>query len=163
MNIILVKHPDSAKLYCFSVPDHLATSVRRGSKVICNTARGMEVGIVKTGVITGSGAEDVARLNGARFPLADIDGVFVDLPMEEIGIPDYIAKSIPATEKIAKRLDEYRKCRAFFTSVVLNREHELIDGYSAYLVAKMLDLKYLPVYVRCFVDDRQSGDGKRAE
>lgn len=163
MNIILVKHPDSAKLYCFSVPDHLATSVRRGSKVICNTARGMKVGIAMTGVITGDGAEDVAKLHCAHFPLAEIDSVLVSIPMDEIEIPDYIAKSIPATEKIAKRLDEYRKRRAFFTTVAINCEHELIDGYSAYLVAKMLGLKYLPVYICYCIDNRQSGDGKRAE
>lgn len=115
MNIILVKHPDSAKLYCFSVPDHLATSVRRGSKVICNTARGMKVGIAMTGVITGDGAEDVAKLHCAHFPLAEIDSVLVSIPMDEIEIPDYIAN------------------------------------------------KYLPVYICYCIDNRQSGDGKRAK
>ncbi len=162
MNIVFVQHIGSPKEYCFSVPDHLTGVVKRGMRVMCKTARGEEIGIVKTGVITGDGAADIAKLHGAHFPLAEIDAAYASIPMDRIKISARMRDTIPATEKITQRIEEYKKDHAFHTGVALNSAGELVDGYSAYLVARMLGLKYIPVYTRYYFDNGGDDEGSKS-
>ena len=143
MNIVMVKHNGDNRQYCFEVPDGLVSKIKNGSRLLCATRRGQQPAIAQAGVISGDGAEDIARQNGAKFPLAKIVGVFDRIEMSEIKVPNYFTRTIPATEKIAKRIDEYRKTGAFNMNIVV-KDGVLTDGYTAYLVCKMLGHRTIP-------------------
>lgn len=70
----------------------------------------------------------------------------VDLEALEININDIVISNpfkafLPATHKIAKCYAHYKKNGVFDRNIVLDKNNELIDGYVAYLVAKMLGIK----------------------
>lgn len=71
LNVVFVKHGGS-KEYCFEVPNDLVPYIKSGTTVLVNTKRGLDVGEATTGVISGPGARDVAKKNGAYFPLAKV-------------------------------------------------------------------------------------------
>ena len=57
---------------------------------------------------------------------------------------DYMARTKPSDEKIAKRFLEFYHTGQFNTNVALDDNAVLIDGYSAYLVAQKVGLTFLP-------------------
>lgn len=147
MNIVMVKHDNVDRTYCFEVPDQLVPYVASGKRLICATRRGETTGVAITGVISGDGALDIAKQGGARLPLSKIVGVVGKVPMDEIKIPKYMTENIPSTEKIASRINEYRRSHCFNTPVFV-KDGYLYDGYTAFLVARMLDLKCIPYRLR---------------
>lgn len=69
----------------------------------------------------------------------------MDMPLADIRIPYSFAKTIPCNEKLNKRLDEWRRNRKFDTEIYVDSENNLFDGYTAYLIYKMLGYETVPV------------------
>lgn len=72
MNIVFVKHGKKNKRYAFEVPDFLVSRVTKGMELLVEAKNGLQIGTAVSGVISGDGALDVARENGARVPLAPV-------------------------------------------------------------------------------------------
>jgi len=145
MNIVEVCHKCGGKSFWFEVPDELKDMIHEGSSVVCSTKVGNSAGIAQTSVFSGDGIEMIAVQNGATLPLKSIIAVQVNFPMSEIKIGNHMKATRPARKKIQERLAEYYKDEKFYTRVSIDKRGYLVDGYSAYLVAKMFDLKEIPV------------------
>jgi hypothetical protein len=144
------------KRYAFEVPMELSAYVKKGNTVVCNTSKGVDIGITTTGVIYGPGAADIAEMNGAEFPLSTIIGVWSDIPMRTIQVPMHFKHSLPCAEKLQQRMDEYHQNQSFRTRIELDADGVLKDGYSAYCVAKLLDLEVLPVYIEIKKEEEET-------
>lgn len=70
-----------------------------------------------------------------------------DIPLDQIVIPDMFKETIPSPTKIAQRVNEWKKHKKFVTKIKVDGNNTLLDGYSAYLVAKMLGEPVLRVEV----------------
>lgn len=71
----------------------------------------------------------------------------MEMPLADIQVPYCFASTIPCNEKLNKRLDEYRKMHRFETEIYVDEFGKLFDGYTAYLVYKMLGYERVPVVV----------------
>ena len=69
------------------------------------------------------------------------------IPIENVKIPPYFAKSIPRNSKLIRRLDEWRKKKKFDIEIYVDSQSELFDGYTAYLIYKMLGKAHIPVVI----------------
>ena len=143
MNVAMIKHGNCGKVYWFEIPDHLADKVKPDARVVCDTARGRKYGVVVGSVVNEADVRDLMTASGATFPLRKIVGTTCDIAMDSIVVPDYMKHSKPSDEKIAKRFMEYYHTGKFSTNVVVADNNKLVDGYTAYLVAKALKLPYL--------------------
>ena len=83
----------------------------------------------------------------AMFVCDNRNKVYQHIPMEDIKIPKYFASTIPQPEKIAARVREIKESGRFNTTVTINKDGLLTDGYTAYLVAKMFDFAVLKAEV----------------
>lgn len=148
MYVIEIKHkPEQEKSYWFEVPAAMAGIIRKGDTVFCETCRGKQKGVAQTGVLSGDGIERMVKAAGAKLPLKRILEVTYKIPMKCIKINHDMITTKPAAHKLAKRIEELYTSGAFNTKVVLSPDGYLNDGYTAYLVAKMFDLVYLPVRI----------------
>jgi len=68
-----------------------------------------------------------------------IKSTTVKIDLDKINIPNNYAKTIPA-QKVAERLHFYKQTGTFDREIVIDEHNNLLDGYSTYLVCKMLDL-----------------------
>lgn len=82
MNVVFVRHGNS-KEYCFEVPENLVQYIKKDTVVLVETFRGLDVGTITTGVISGDGARDIAEKNGAYFPLKSVIS-FLDDRLREV-------------------------------------------------------------------------------
>jgi len=163
MKCVGVRHQAGQdKLFWFVVPDELCKFVHIKSKVYCSTQHGVSSGvvegvgeyvkfedddpIVKAGNLTAneSVVNFICSLSGRDIRIGDIrigvvTSVIDDVPLSEIHVPWRMASSSPSSEKIAKRVQEFYDFSDFETRVVIDEHGNLIDGYTAYLVAKMFD------------------------
>lgn len=155
MNIVEVCHKCGGKSFWFEVPDELKDMIHEGSSVVCNTKVGNSAGIAQTSVFSGDGIEMIAVQNGATLPLKSVIAVQANFPMSEIKIGNHMKATKPAQKKIRERLAEYYKDGKFYTRVSLDRRGYLVDGYSAYLVAKMFDLEEIPVVLEAKSDTKR--------
>ncbi len=140
MKVAMVKHTPVGQVFWFGVPDRFVNDIHPGSRVACDTVRGRKFGVVVGSPLNEEDAREVAVASGARFPLCQISAVATKVPMQNIKIPKYMARTKPRDEKISKRFMEVYHNGEFNTSVVVNKNGMLVDGYSAYLVAKKLGL-----------------------
>ena len=125
MNVAMVKHGNSEKIYWFEVPAHLSDAIKPGIRVACHTARGRKYGIVVGSVVNKADVHELMVASGATFPLRQI------------------VATTASDEKIAKRFMEYYHNKKFNTNVLVADNGLLLDGYTAYLVAKVLGLPYI--------------------
>lgn len=87
-----------------------------------------------------------------REGLADLVVQGIDIRIDElpqIKVSDIIIQKsfkykLPMPWKIKRCYGFYRKYHKFDRYVELNENYELVDGYVAYLVAKMLDIETVP-------------------
>lgn len=68
-----------------------------------------------------------------------IKSTTVRVNLDKINIPSNYAKTLPA-QKVAERLHLYKQTGTFDREIVIDEHNNLLDGYSTYLVCKMLDL-----------------------
>lgn len=64
----------------------------------------------------------------------------VYIPTSNIKVPRSFEKKLPSTQKIAERINAYRKTGAFDREVIVDKDNNLVDGYTVYLVCKMLGI-----------------------
>lgn len=143
MKVALVKHTPAGQVFWFGIPEHLVNDVHPGSRVACDTARGRKFGVVVGSPLNEEDVKEVAIASGAVFPLRQISAVATKVPMQNIKIPGYMARANPRDEKISKRFLEVYHNGEFNTSIVVNKSGMLVDGYSAYLVAKKLGFDFI--------------------
>lgn len=148
MYIVEVKHQQNAeKSYWFEVPTAMAGLIQKGDTVVCETRFGEQPGIAQTGVLSGDGIERMAKAAGAKLPLKRILAVTYKVPMENIKLHPSMAVTKPAVRKLTKRIEEFYETGAFNTKIATSADGYLNDGYTAYLVAKMFGLDYIPVRI----------------
>lgn len=70
-----------------------------------------------------------------------------EVPIADIRVPYSFASTIPCNEKLNKRLDEWRKNKKFETEIYVDDCGNLFDGYTSYLVYKMIGIDIVPVVV----------------
>lgn len=146
MKYVGVRHKDSdSKLYWFFVPYDIANCVHKGSSVICMTRKGRQPGIVSA-ILEGFSDDFVVRTLGLR-PSQRVCAVIQSVELERIHVPFDMAVSNPSPEKIKTRIEEFYSGGSFNTNVEVETDNTLIDGYTAYLVAKMFDHTYLKCHI----------------
>lgn len=69
------------------------------------------------------------------------------VPIECIQIPRSFAATIPCNEKLMRRLNEYRMNRKFETEIYVDEKLNLFDGYTSFLMYRMLGEKNVPVVI----------------
>lgn len=67
------------------------------------------------------------------------------LPLSSIHITSAFSDHLPDPKKITKCYEFYKANGEFNKDIVINMRNVLVDGYVAYLVAKMLGMKNVPV------------------
>ena len=72
---------------------------------------------------------------------------WVDL--KDIDIPINFLRYHPRQEKMEQKWAYYRQTGEFESPILLNRDFELVDGYTSYIIAKTENTHKVPVY---FVD-----------
>lgn len=68
-------------------------------------------------------------------------------PIECIQIPESFSKTIPHNDKLMKRLDEWRKSKKLETEIYIDSSGKLFDGYTSYLIYRMLGIVDVPVVI----------------
>lgn len=160
MNVVEVKHrPNAKKTFWFEVPDDLVKMIHADSLVLCDTRRGEQEGRVLNGILSGDGIEHLLVAQGAVLPLRQVVGVMNEVPVETIKVHEYMAHSRPAQDKLIARIKEYHKDGYFKTPVSVDKDGYLKDGYTAYLVAKMMNEKNVVSLIRTKV---RADDANRA-
>ena len=164
MNFVEVRHDGCDKRYWFELGHGL--KVDRNDRVLCDTVQGYVLGTV-TRVLLGL-SEDEFEALFYFYPTRKVIGVYMAVLLEDIEIPFSFRSAIPATKRIARRVDEYREwayaddiAAPFKTNVEINTFNTLKDGYTAYLVAKMFGRPWLACLVT--VGDKVHGKNLKVE
>lgn len=145
MKVAMVKHTPCGKVFWFQIPERLVGKLKPGSRVACRTARGRRYGTIVAADLEEQDVKEIMLASGATFPLAKIEATTKQILVSIIKIPEYMARTKPSDEKIAKRFLEFYHTGQFNTNIALDDSGVLVDGYSAYLVAKWLGLPSLSV------------------
>lgn len=80
-----------------------------------------------------------------------------EVPIADIRVPYSFASTIPCNEKLNNRLDEWRKNKKFETEIYVDDCGNLFDGYTSYLVYKMMGIDIVPVVVWPTVKKNKEG------
>lgn len=67
--------------------------------------------------------------------------------LNSVLIPRSFVATIPCNVKLMKRLNEWRIQRKFTTEIYVDENLNLFDGYTAYLVYRMLGIETIPVVI----------------
>lgn len=132
----ILHDPNQTTVYWFKVPQKLAPYVRIGAEVHCDTRRGTQKGNIVS-LIDGMTEEQIKPLIGDHTPMKHITAVMTDLDMNSIHVPWSLVNTNPNPSKIEKRVKEFYRRGMFDTEVRFTDSGALMDGYTAYLVAKM--------------------------
>ena len=68
-----------------------------------------------------------------------IKSTTVNISLDKINIPGNYAKTLP-DRKVCDRISFYKKTGEFDREIVIDEHNNLLDGYTTYLVCKMLGL-----------------------
>lgn len=156
MKAVMVKHTNEGKVFWFEAPEPLCERIEPGIQVVCDTVKGRQYGFAVSAPMELDDVRETAAMCGAKFPLRKILAVARPISMDNIKIPDYMKNSPPSDQKIAKRLLEFYHTGQFRTFVSVRPDGTLIDGYTAYLVAKRMELDRI---YAVFVKDLIGGEG----
>lgn len=140
MNVAMVKHTPNGKVFWFEVPDRLTDAIHPGVQVVCATRNGRKYGTAVSAALNDDDVKGVMAASGATMPLRKIIDMVYAIPIDQIKISKYMATSKPSDEKIAKRFLEFYRTGDFNTNIVVTPDGTLVDGYTAYLVATVLNL-----------------------
>ena len=75
--------------------------------------------------------------------------------IDRINIPYCVKKTLPKSDKIEKRYRCYKQIGDFDREIIVDEDYNLVDGYSTYLVYKMLDIQKVRV-LRITVEDERA-------
>lgn len=155
MNIVGVKHKPKDKIYWFEAPHDKIEfeGISLGDSCMCLTKKGHQVGwiVAKIEDATGDEVKAITR----RSELSHILGVWKNVQINDIKIPEDFTKTTPRRSKITLRREEFLMNGSFGTNVTIKYNSVyrdtishplLVDGYTAYLVAKELGHKTLRCY-----------------
>lgn len=148
MQVAMVKHTSTGKVFWFEVPAHLSGAITPGVRVICETSRGKRAGVAVSTPLNPADVKDVMAASGVTTPIRPILNVAQTVFLDNIIVPEYLTRSHPSDEKIAKRFLEFYHTGDFQTNIVVDANCKLVDGYTAYLVAQKVGLSYLSAIVR---------------
>lgn len=131
-----VRHePKQTSVYWFEVPESMKSVIKVGSEIICQTKKGENQGTVVC-VMDGISKNEAAKIIGNYFPLKKVIAVAVELDISEVHIPWEMAGHTPTVDEIANRIQEFYD-KGAFGRVLFGADNNMLDGYSAYLVARM--------------------------
>lgn len=65
--------------------------------------------------------------------------------IKNIKIKYWFKRTPPKKEKMQRKLDYYNRTGSYESKVILNKNNELIDGYTTYLLAKKHGRKIIKV------------------
>lgn len=148
MKYVGVRHaPNQTSLYWFSVPEELLDYITVGTKVICDTRKGKTEGTVER-VLDGFSEGEAKQISGNRYPFKSVVGAMADYGVANIHIPWEMEASTPSPDKICCRMGEFYSTGTFKTKIVIAADGTLLDGYTAYLVAKMFGHDSLRVLMK---------------
>ena len=148
MNVVMVKHTPKGKVFWFEAPEHLAGVITPGTRVACDTYRGLRYGTAVSAALDSSDVKDVMAASGAVEPLRQITNVARNVFLSNIKIPSHMAHSRPSDEKIAKRFLELYHTGDFQTHIAVDKDLNLVDGYTAYLVAKKIGMEIISAIIK---------------
>lgn len=67
------------------------------------------------------------------------------IDIDKIKIPNNFKKNLPAGNKLEKRYQFYKSTGSFDREILVDEHYNLIDGYSTYLVCKMVGITKIRV------------------
>lgn len=65
--------------------------------------------------------------------------------IDKIRLPDNFKRDLPNEEKIMQRYQFYKKTGSFDREILVDEHYNLLDGYTTYLVCRMLGLTKIRV------------------
>ena len=65
--------------------------------------------------------------------------------LKNIKISKEFKMKYPRTLKLISKMEYYLRNNKFEQPIVINKENILVDGYTSYIIAQMLDKKYVRV------------------
>lgn len=71
--------------------------------------------------------------------------IFNKEKLSNIKIQDSFRRNPPSHKKVLVKMNYYNKYQNFEQPIVLDKDNVLIDGYTTYLIAKQVGMKYMPV------------------
>lgn len=71
-----------------------------------------------------------------------------NMRLSRIKITKEMADCLPRADKLKWKYLYYKKKHAFESTIILDKRRTLIDGYTTYLLARMLGVKKIKVYIR---------------
>ena len=74
------------------------------------------------------------------------------IDIDRIRVRKCIKNSLPTPDKIEKRYRFYKQTGEFDREIIIDEDYNLVDGYSTYLICKMLDIQKVRA-LRIIVDD----------
>lgn len=137
MKIVAVKHSADGKKYWFGVPNELANRVKPGVTVVCCTNNGLNKGIVVSNIYS----------DRAYKPTHSILDVLdkKQVKTSDIIVSKNFLRTRPNKNKLIARINEFYSSGRFDTEIMVDDDNVLYDGYTAWMVAKMLGVEYLTV------------------
>ena len=67
------------------------------------------------------------------------------IDIDKIRVPDNFKKTLPGDSKIMERYRFYKKTGSFDREILVDEHYNLLDGYTTYLVCRMLGLSKIRV------------------
>ena len=82
------------------------------------------------------------NLDEAKIKFIKLNKVKI-MRINDIRIPKEFQK--PRTEKMNERIEYFKKNQNFETQIVVDKDNNLIDGYTTYLIAKKYGINFINV------------------
>lgn len=161
--VVEVKHhPRAKKTYCFAVPTSLAYYIVPGTRLEVDTRQGKAFAIA-----TGRASCDPEKVKemtnrtGATEALRPVTAIHTLVDPRSIDVPAKFLMTPPSWGKIRAREREYARCGSFQTRIeIAGLWLTLMDGYSAYVVAKRLGLTAISVWVIAESEEEREAYGR---
>ena len=140
MKYVGVIHKSSPKEFIFGVPSKFENKIYPGISVLCKTKRNDR----EYGIVQNIYDADTYQGNSPKKQVVAVETLF---PIAFITIPEHFSATIPGKSKMDKRRNEYENFGEFRTTIIVNAAGLLLDGYTAYLVAKEKGLTNLRLFI----------------
>lgn len=148
MKVVMVEHLNRKRPFWFEIEDDLAPQIEKGNtQVICDTSIGLRPGKVVSQLHNFEDVRDIMSYNGATFPLRKIAAIEMPFNTCDIIVPYCMLDSSPRIGKLFCRTAELAWNGKFNTRIAVDTNHQLVDGYTAVLIASALNMDSLPIHL----------------